>query len=429
MKLNPINLPITFALLALLCQLNFVSQTATAQILSPPPKPLDESASTIIRKLLTDDWERDPKIGLDSKRTFESAKSYSDDLLVAYTINRIRHNRTQDAKMAARELTNQHVDNLDGWILKTWLNALTDDFDAALIDMRSLKKQVVKTKNLSRSAEQSIFKRLGRLIGYMQGPVAHRVNDDLLNETSKLISNGLKPDLLQLFDDNRNKVLKDFDDLVKVQAQKSQIELAKVKAANDAEAVALEREVQLLEKTESQLLPERQRIRDDGAKQISSIERQGQTVEQQLNRIRADIRATELDLQYMYQDLYLAQQQPPRFRVSTFHLQNQIRNAAFALNSLRANGVQSNNQLNSLQAQLVNARNSTNNRLREIDREIKRINGAKRRNLGKLARIAQGPKVADGKRDSWQSRATALRTYDELSLELYRQDILDQLTK
>lgn len=429
MRANLINLPNLTALLALLCQLTFVSIYANSQILSPPSPALDRTTSIPIRTLLTEQWERDPRIALASKRTFEAANSHSGALLVAYTVNRLRHNRTDDAKLAVRELTDRHPGNLDGWVFKMWLNTLTDDFDAALVNMRSLKKQIDKHKNLPPSTQQTIFKRVGRLIGYMQGPVANRINDELLNDTIGVISNGLTPELLKLFNVNRLQVLQDYDDLVKVQSQQSQVELAKVKIANDAEAVALEREVQLLEKTESQLLPERQRIRDDGSKQISAIERQGQSVEQQRNQISSDILATELDLRYLYQDLFLAQQQPPRFRVSTFNLQNQIRNAEFALNSLRANGVQSNNQLNSLQSQLINARNGTNNRLRAIDKEIKRVNGAKRRNLGKLARIAKGPKVADGKRESWRSRAAALRTYDELSLELYRQDILDQLTK
>jgi chromosome segregation ATPase len=141
-----------------------------------------------------------------------------------------------------------------------------------------------------------------------------------------------------------------------------------------------------------------------------------------------DIRATELDLQLMYSDLNLILQQPPRFQIGVLQLQGQIRNAELALVSLTSSANQTSQQINSLSAQLAQVRNGVNQRLNELEREIKRVNGAKRRNMAKLTKIAKGPKVASGKRDSMRSRAKALRTYDDLVVELYRQDILDQLT-
>ena len=418
--------------LASLCIALIVGQpasTASAQILSPPPKRLTPEMSQPIRQLLTEDWPRNPKIEERSKRTLANAGTFTDDLLVSFLINRIRHNRIDDAKLIARELTVRHPDNLDGWLFKTWLNTLTDDYDAALVDMRSLKKKVDSLKKVPQSTQQHIYKRLGSMIGYLQGPVGDRVNDDLLDETIKIVANGIKPDLMKLFNEKRNKVLKTYGDLTKTQADKTQKELVKVKVANDAEVVALEREVQLLEKTESQLIPEKQTVRDDASRQISTIERQGSSIEIQLNRINADLRATEFDLILLYQNLNVILRQAPQFRVSTLNIRNQIRNAELTISSLRTEGIQATNQLNTLQSQLNVARRNTNQRINELDREIRRVNGAKRRNIAKIAKLAKGPKLADGKRDALRSRARALRTYDKLSLELYRQDILDQLSK
>ena len=135
-----------------------------AQILSPPVERIAPQASTPIRRLLNEDWERAPKIAVRAKTTFESATQFTDDLLVAYMFNRIRHNQTSEAKLAAQELTDRHADNLDGWMLKTWLNTLTDDFDLALINMRMFKKQIDAQKNLPEQTKQQIYGRLGRLL-------------------------------------------------------------------------------------------------------------------------------------------------------------------------------------------------------------------------------------------------------------------------
>ena len=418
----------TTIFMAASCCVLFCS-TSNAQILSPPPQPIDADASVPIRKLLSQDWERGPKISARSKTTFESAKRFTDDLLVAYTINRIRHKKNSEAKLAAQELTDRHTDNLDGWILKTWLNMLTDDFDVALINMRSLKKQVDAQKKLPVETQKLIYKRLGRFIGYLQGPVADQVNNDLRDETIRVLAAGLKPEILKTFNENRDRVLKQHDELLKEQGKKTQVILDKAKIENDAEVAQLERQNQLLEQTESQLIPEKQRLSTEASKQITAIEQQGSQLTQQLSSTAGEIRAIELNLQFLYQDLFLILQQPPEFRQSTFLLRNQIRNAELTLNTLKQNAGFTSNQLNGLHSQIAQIRSSANRQVNEIETEIKRVGNSKRRNLSKLTKIAQGPKIASGKRQSLKSRLTGLRTYDELSLELYRQDMLSQLSK
>ena len=67
--------------------------------------------------------------------------------------------------------------------------------------------------------------------------------------------------------------------------------------------------------------------------------------------------------------------------------------------------------------------------LREIDKEIRRVNGAKRRNQAKLGKLARGPELMGGKKEAMRNKQISLRTYDNLQLEVYRQDLLDQLSK
>jgi septal ring factor EnvC (AmiA/AmiB activator) len=184
----------------------------------------------------------------------------------------------------------------------------------------------------------------------------------------------------------------------------------------------------MLEKTESQLIPEKQRLRQEATQQVSTLQQQAATLEQQLAGISSDIWQTEQDLQYMAIDLFNAQNLPPRLRPSLFYLQNQIRTAQLSLSALRSNGNQISNQLRVLSAQIRQTQNVFNQQIRELDKEIKRVSGAKRRNLARLARLAGGPEVADGKRAAMQNKITALSTYDEFPLLLYRQELLEKLS-
>jgi len=377
------------------------STACNAQILSPPERPIDSLASTPIRRLLNEDWERHPKIELRSQATYASAPQSNDDLLVAYTINRIRHNKTSDAKIAAQELTDRHSDNLDGWMFKTWLNTLTNDYDVALINMRMFKKQIEAQTKLPEKTQQEIFR----------------------------LAAGLKPEILKTFNENRDRVLKKHDDLMLKQGQKTKGLLEKTKIENQVEADKLDRQNQLLEQAQAQLLPQKQKISEDASDKIASVEQQGYSLQQQLNKTGSDIQATQLDLQFLYRELALIQRQPIEFRQSTFFLRNQIRDAELTLGTLRRNADITANQLNNLRAQIAQIQASADRQVDQIDKEIKRVNNDKQRNLSKLIKIAKGPELAGGKRGSLKSRLTGLRTYDDLTLELYRQDILSQLSK
>lgn len=432
MKFKPLAWQITDSLLVAILTTAMLSAatrvTTGTQLLSPPSDPLDAVASAPIRTLLTTQWERNRTNERASKRTFESANKNNSTLLLAYAINRLHQNRTREAKEIAERITAIFPENLDGWMLKIWLNTLEDNFDVALVNMRSFRQKIDKARNVSDATRIATHRRLGRLIGYLQGPVADRVNKDVLEGTILAITDGVAPDILKTFNDSREAVLKRHRDLLTTQADRTQVELAKVQAENELEKSSLVRQNQILEQLEGQLIPEKERIRREASQQIAELEQQGSSLQQQLNLVSSDIQTTQLNLQYLYADLVALTRPRGRQFVSTFGLRNEILNAEFELSSLRNEGAGLSNQWNGIGLQISQAQNNARHQLDEIQKEIKRTNGAKRRNLAKLAELARGPKLASGKRNSLKNRVTSLVTYDELSEELYRQQILDCLT-
>ena len=416
-------------LFAIACVYSISIWPASAQIIVPSRTKIDAASSKPIRKLLTTDWDKSPTNASNSKTTFAEAGNYNTDILVAYTINRLQHNKASEAKIYAEELTSRFSKNLDGWMLRIWINALVNNYDLSLLNMRSFKKAMDETKDLPQVTQNKIYKRLGRLVGYFQGPVTKQVNDDILEETILQLANGIPPKVLKTFNESRDKVLKAHDALLNEQGQKTQTELVKVKAENDQEIIALEREYKLLEKTESDLAPRKDKLRADASRTIQGLEQQSSGISQQLSSVSADIQSVQYDLQYLYIDLNNILLAPRNPRRSTFFVRNQIRNAQLNLASLRNSGAGLSNQLNGIRNQISQVNSSLNNQLREIDKEIRRVNGAKRRNQAKLGKLARGPELMGGKKEAMRNKQISLRTYDNLQLEVYRQDLLDQLSK
>lgn len=400
------------------------------QLLSPPPQPVDAESSKPIRQLLVDSWSRSTENANQARETFEQAAQQNDStLLVAFAINRLQQNKTRESKRVSEQLTLSHPDNLDGWMLKTWLNTLEDNFDVALIDMTSLKRQIDKTQNLPAATRISIYRRLGRLIGYLQSPVADRVNQVLLNETIADLLDGVPPVVVQEFNKSRSETIRTHDDLLRSHDAQTQIELAKVQAENEQEARSLEQQNQILAQSESRLVARREQIEMLTAQQTSDLVQQRDSIQRNLEVVDSDIRAIEIELQLMYADLVAMTRIRRRpIHGSTYLIRNQIRNAEYDLALLRNNGDGYANQIYNLDGRIASIENAARVELKQLDREYKRVNGAFRRNLAKLAKLARGPKIASGKRNSMRNRARSLVTYDQLSEELYRQQILGHLT-
>ena len=407
----------------------FVSPASGFQLLDPPLQPIDVATSAPIRTLLSTQWKLSRSNATLSQETFTNANSRDEFSLVAYAINRIHQNRNREAKEIVEELNVNFPSNLDGWMLKTWLNTLDDNFDVAIVSMRSFKKRIDAAKDLPDSTKMVIFKRLGKLVGYLQGPVAEQVSQDALGETTAIVTKGLAPDHLNAFNTSRDSVLKAHESLLKEHAAKTQVELVKVEAQNEQEKLSLERQNQILEQTESQLIPQKEQVEQNASNQISNLQQQASSVQSQLNAVSSDLQAAQLNLQYLYFDLdAIVRQQRRGYNVSTLFVRNQIRNTEYNIANMRNSGVQLSNQLNGTQYQFSQTQAQANQQIRNLDRELKRTKGSRLRNLSKLAKIAAGPELAGGKRNSMKQRARALPTYDEFPVELYRQQLLDHLT-
>ncbi len=398
------------------------------QLLSLPEQPIQGDADQNIQTLLNEHWGRTPQNALASEKFYENLNSPPAVVSIAYAVNRLQQNKTNEAKLVAEQITKTFPNNLDGWMLKAWLNALEDNFENSLVSIRSLNQRLIATADLSVEIKSSIYSRLGRLIGYLEGPVAHRVNQNLLLTTTQFITNTAPQNHLKEFNSSRTEVQEKYTEIKKDQAQKKNEELAKVAQRDQKIEQILNRENESLSDSEQKLSEEIERVRQDANARISTLESQGSQIEQEQLATSIEIQQRENRLLYLYEQLAILNLGPVS-QFWTYDPRVEIRSLEFQISQKRSDWNGYSFRLRSISDEISRLQFAAQQRTGSLTRDLKKLNGTRRRNLGKLARIASGPQIADGKKNAMKIRVTSLITYDEISEELYRQQILDQFPR
>ena len=168
-------------LTALICLFVALQATATAaplQLLSPPTKQLDSPAKKVVEQLLDALWKKGSANKRESETIFAENPRDKPEVLVAYVLNRINHNQIDEGLETAKEFRLRFKQNWDGRILEVWLLTLTDQYDVAMVQMRSLKKTTRRRPERKSSACHRFAKSstdvLVVLIGYLEGPVVEK---------------------------------------------------------------------------------------------------------------------------------------------------------------------------------------------------------------------------------------------------------------
>ena len=416
-------------LIALICLLVALTTTAAAaplQLLSPPTGQLDASTKTTVKQLLDAKWNREPTNKLESKSIFSDGPK-NPEVVLAYALNRIHHNSIDQALEVANESRVRFKQNWDGRILEIWLLTLTNKYDSALVQMRSFKKQLDtanKKAQLPAKVSQDLYGRFGRLIGYLEGPVAEKVNPQLLASTTVLLEQNIDPETKKAFTLARQSVKAQYEQLLAEQVAYQNKELTKVAASNEVEKERLVQDNQLTQQTRARLEPEIEELSSESNLQTTRLQQQIYSAGNSLHAINQSAYGLEQQLGYLYLDLYSL---GPRNLHGAYTIQNHIYRLENELNQQRIAATNQAGVLNGLQNDLFAVRRNFQQRIGQAKHNLRRVEGAQKRNFKQLKKIAAGPKIAGGKTQSLASRRTALRTYDNLPLELYRQEMLDSI--
>ena len=391
----------------------------------------------IALQLLVEMWEKNTKNREGSVTLFERQGSASEQVLMAYTLNRMKHNRYRDARVPAGELTNSSPGNLDGWMLRIWLDTVTNKYDQGLIGIRLMKRQMDQQPDLTDSQKEKYYERLARIIGYLQGPVATKTDQATLNDTITKLVEGMTPEQLRIFNDQRTAILDEYDQYIKDAADLATQEKNKTAAEALAETQTIQTQNQALDARLQQIQPEKDRLQIEAEQKVSTIESQLAPLRLELATHITTVRAIESSLQVAYSDLNLEQvllsrEEDPNLRsfiarrINRINITiNNIQSDLIAANA-RATGVRA--QVRQLAGELARTNRTYQNQIDQLSEEQNQVSHQQRRNASRLGKIAKGSNATSAKVRSAEIEIESLRTYDPFPLELARQDYLDSLS-
>ena len=385
-------------------------------------------------KLLVDMWDKNTENREGSEALFERQLSPSEQVLMAYTLNRMKHNRYRDARGPAGDLTQSFPSNLDGWVLRIWLDTVTNQYDSGLIGMQLMKRQMNKSPDLTDVEKEKYYLQLARIIGYLQGPVTKRTNQATLNDTIAKIVEGMTAEQLKKFNDQRTAILNEFDQYTTEASNLEKLEKQKSAAEAVVETEAIQAQNQTLDTRLQQIQPEKNRLEVEREQKASAVESQLSPLQQELIVAANVVQAIENRLQVAFNDrnfdqLLLAREEDPNSQ-------------AFILRRIN----RSNFRINAIQSELIAARATANTlgvQVRQLNAELARINQnytglvgqlndeenqarrQQRKNTSRLGKIAKGSDATSSKVRRAEVAIESLKTYDPFPIELARQKFLD----
>ena len=389
------------------------------------------SSSETFQRLLNDLWEkkyenRSAGEQLCESETIKSSVSVAD--LSAAGAFLIQHNRSRLGAKIADQLLKVDRSQLRGWDMKIWFDTLMDKYDVSLTSLRAIGPILKADKQLSEGQKRRLVDRLGRTVGFLEGPVKEQVDEVMLEEVEEFLKGHLSDQQLETYAAAKKKVTLKFDNIAGKNQERIIKEKEKVRIQDDIEKRNLtERNVDL-DRQISGLNPQIQNVQNEGTRQVSLARQEMQPLQSQLGLIGSQINRDEAALIALTNDLVFFQQNFPNSLNATL-VQNSLRNVRFNLNNLYRQARFTRNQLTVAQARVVQVQNEFDARVATLRDELRLLQREKSRNRKKLAKLAAGPKVASGKLSAFQHRETSFKNYVEYPVEFLRQDLLAEFGK
>ena len=389
------------------------------------------SSSEAFQRLLTDLWEkkyenRSAGEQLCESEAIKSSASVAD--LSAAGAFLIQHNRSRLGAQIAEQLLKVDRAQLRGWDMKIWFNTLMDKYDVSLTSLRAIGPILKADKQLSEGQKRRLVDRLGRTVGFLEGPVKDQVDEVMLEEVEEFLKGHLSDQQLETYTKAKEKVTLKFDNIAGKNQDRIIKEKEQVRIQDDIEKRNLtERNVDL-DRQISGLNPQIQNVQNEGTRQVSLARQEMQPLQSQLGLIGSQINRDEAALITLTNDLVFFQQNFPNSLNATL-VQNSLRNVRFNLNNLYRQARFTRNQLTVAQARVVQVQNEFDARVSALRDEVRLLQREKSRNRKKLAKLAAGPKVASGKLSAFQHRETSFKNYVEYPVEFLRQDLLAEFGK
>jgi len=322
---------------------------------------------------------------------------------------------------------------------KAWGQAILKNYPASLVTADRLSQQLASRSPASdadRERQNEQFRFLGRLFGFMGGPVAAAVNQEQRKTAEKQILARATASQQALFEEAYNGVLAKFISMTDESADaKDKAEAAAV-AEKEKTLAELEADRQAAAARVTELEQRRKSVQAEFQGELDQIAKDDRPLVQELAKL--DARGTILNRDLLnYQAeidrltrLAAAEKDPVRKQQILAEadrlaiIATRIDGDLVALSRL-ARGVRA--QRATLAARQTQAQNNAASQTQRIDRELTDLAKREKRNDGIEKRAGRPSAVPASKVRSLSAQATALTTYDQFPLEAVKAKLLESL--
>ncbi len=393
----------------------------SGQLIEPIVIPANEKQR--VKFWLDQTWKKNLDNRTQSVELYDLVPVDSPSVFLAYAVNRFRHNRIREAGEAIDAALTIAPNNLDARLLSIWIKTVRDQYDSAMTDIRAFAK-TVQTRNLPAVKLDNTYRRMGRLLGYLQGPVGEQVNQEILREAIRELSVGLGPRHQQLMREEMETLIADFDGRLKHLGEKVEQSVKEKEVTKDTDRKLINQENTRLQTQAKKIQDRKDKVRDEGELKIEQAASRLQPLQRELASLEAEIQSARNNTRALQTALYFHQNDPNGSLLQCDVLRYQIQDSYFFLNNLgrRADAVAF--DINRGANEVAQIRNRYGGELSQLERDLNNSGKQQRRNSKRLAKLAKPTKPNNKKVALLNNRITALNSYDQLPLELYRADLL-----
>lgn len=397
-------------------------------------------AMALAKRLVGEGWERSPKNRGEAQAWFDGAPAdirANPNVRWAFALNRMHHRRYRDAKPLVDELAEQQPTNWDFAYARIWLATFVDEFEQSIALMQQLKKTIDAAADVSQSQKTEVYFRLGRMVGYMQGPNGHRVNRQSLENATAALLDGAGEEATRVFTQQRDAVIDQYASLMSTRDQKKEKEMETLVRKQQLELEQQTALVDQMKQQSSEARANRDRAISEGKAEVDQAKQQLDSLSAEWNRQQSIITSVRLDLEGLWitiaqiDEALLTETDPvirQQLLVDRNYFSLLARDKELTLANLRAGARGLYNQLGSASVNYDQSVVRAQGRVNEIDQTIasaeSTLNKANRRIRG----LQGEPKVSSNLVGTIDATAAALTNYDPFPTDLLKQRLLDTLT-
>jgi hypothetical protein len=402
----------------------------------------DAEATAAIAKLLEVGWNTTPQARLDTNAQYMEVLKVagSDPRVPRAAALVLLQQRRYDVVAKQLDLLLEHDPaDLEAWRAKVWLATLLKNFPEALLAADKLGQNLPEEAEVTTEAEiaaREYIAFLGRIFGYISGPMVDAANQEPRKIAEKRLLARLSPARQDEFRRARDGVLQRFIEMsdekqdhqeqvkVAAEAEKERV-LAGVEATREANAHRLE-----------ELKEQRDKLRSELKAELDEIAKADQPLVGQLAQLSAQSAAGNRTLFNLNNEIALLQNQLSREKDPNLRaiLLSQLDGVNFQVARVQGNlnginrlavGVTAQRRILFQRQQQANA--NYGGQLSGLDKEYQDLEKKEKRADADERRAGRPISTTTGKSLALSATATALSTYDQFPLEAAKARLLETL--